>query len=118
MADDSFNGASITLASVDIGPLRSISFSEAGAKADVTDSDDAAKAYSVGIPDATVTCEVVGGVAVSVGDEGDLDVTWGDIGGSTGGSIAACQCVSIATQGSMDGEITSTVEFCTGAPTA
>jgi hypothetical protein len=118
MADDSFNGASIKLATVDVGPLRSISFSEAGAKADVTDSDDTAKAYAVGIADATVTCEVVGGVSVSVGDTGDLDVTWGDIGASTSGSIASAQVVSIATNGSMDGEITSTVEFCTAAPTA
>ncbi len=118
MADDSFNGASITFASASIGPLRSISFSEAGAKADVTDSDDAAKAYAVGIPDATVTVEVVGGVTASVGDLGTLTVAWVDIGSSTSGTITDATIVSIATQGSMDGEITSTVEFCTAAPTS
>ncbi len=116
MADDAFNGAILQLATVDIGPLRSISVTETGAKADVTDSADSAKAYGVGIPDLTITCEVVGGVTVAVGDEGDLDVVWGDIGSSVLGEITLAQCVSVATQGSMDGEITSTVEFCTGAP--
>ncbi len=116
--DDAFNGATLTFASVAVGPIRSISFSETGAKADVTDSDDSAKAYAVGIPDATVTVEVVGGVTVSVGDKGTLAVAWLDIGSATSGSIATAQVVSVATQGSMDGEITSTVEFCTAAPTA
>jgi hypothetical protein len=118
MADDSFNGASLTFATVAVGPIRSISFSEVGAKADVTDSDDSAKAYDVGIPDATVTIEVVGGVSVSVGDTGTLTIAWGDIGTATSGTIAQAQVVSIATNGSMDSEITSTVEFCTAAPTA
>ena len=118
MADDAFNGATITLASVTIGPLRSISVTNSAAKADVTYSTSTAKAYDPGIPDMTVTCEIVGGAAVAVGDTGDLDIAWNDIGGSTLGSIASAACVSVATNGSMDGEITTTVEFCTAAPTA
>ena len=118
MADDAFNGATITLSSVAIGPLRSISVTSSAAKADVTYSTSTAKAYDPGIPDITVTCEVVGGVTVAVGDAGVLDVDWNDIGTATLGTIAAATCVSVATNGSMDGEITTTVEFCTAAPTA
>jgi len=118
MADDSFNASTLTFASVAVGPIRSINVSESGAKADCTDSSDSAKGYAVGIPDATVTVEVVGGVTVAVQDKGTLSVGWADIGTSTLGTITNAQVVSVSTQGSMDGEITSTVEFCTAAAVA
>ena len=118
MADDAFNGASLTFATVAVGPLRSISTTSVGAKADVTDSADSVKAYGIGIADLTVTMEVVGGVSVAVGDQGTLAVAWADIGSSTLGSIANAAIVSVATNGSMDGEITSTIEFTTAAPIA
>ena len=118
MATDTFNGASLTFASATVGPLRSITSNEAGAKADTTGSADSVKTYGIGIPDASVTCEVLGGTTLSVGDEGALAVAWGDIGGSTDGTIAAATVVSVSTTGAMDGEITSTIEFCTSAPTS
>lgn len=121
MADDSFNGATATLATVAIGPIRSISVTTVGAKADTTASEAAvtAKSYAVSTKvDTTLTIEILGGVTVAVADTGDLDITWGDIGGSVLGSIANAQVVSVSTSGSMDGEITSSVEFTTAAPIA
>ena len=118
MADDSFNGATLTFASVAVGPIRSISVSSTGPKADTSSADSTGKSYAVSVPDLTLTIEVLGGVTVAVQDTGTLAVAWTDIGSSTLGSITNAQCVSVSTQGSMDGEITSTVEFCTAAPTA
>ena len=118
MADDSFNGATLTLATVAIGPLLSINVTDTAPKADCTSADDSARHFKGGVPELTVTCEVVGGVTAAVGDEGDLDVAWGDIGTSTLGSIAACEITSVSTSGSMDDKITSTVEFHTAALTA
>ncbi len=118
MADDAFNGATATFSTVSLGPLRSISSSASGAKADVTGAGDTNKAWSVGSADLTVTVEVVGGVTVAVGDIGTLAIAWADIGSSTDGSIDNAQVSSVSSDGSMDGETTSTVEFVRAAPTA
>lgn len=116
--NDGFNGATLTFATVAVGPLRSINTTDVGAKADTTGSDDSVKTYDVGIPDVSVTCEVMGTVTVAVGDIGALAVAWLDIDSGTDGTIASAQVVSVNTTGSMDGEITSTVEFTTAAPTS
>ncbi|HUT92366.1 MAG TPA: hypothetical protein VMY37_22920 [Thermoguttaceae bacterium] len=118
MADDGFNGATVTFASAAIGKLRSINYSETAAKADVTSSVSTTKAYAAGIPDVTLSVEVVGSTTLGSGDKGALAVAWGDIGAGTDGTIAAAQVVTVTTQGAMDGEVTSTIEFCTAAPTA
>lgn len=118
MADDSFNGATLTLATVAVGPIRSINYSDVGAKANVTDSSDTENVYAVGIREVTVSVEVVGGVTVAPGDKGALAVAWGDIGSYTGGTIASAVVVSVSTSGSMNGEILTTVEFCPAAPIA
>lgn len=118
MADDTFNGASLTFATVSAGSIRSINTNQVGAKADVTGSGDSEKSYGVGIPDLTVTVEIVGGTDIAVGDKGTVAIDWGDIGGSTLGSLTDGQVVSVATTGSMDGEILTTIEFCQAAPTS
>ena len=121
MADDAFNGAVAcfpSTTSTDIlGPLRAISFSESGAKADMTGASDASKTYKVGIPDTELSVTVVGGLAttLSVGATGALAITWLDAGASTGGTLAAAEIASISTDGSMDGETTSTLSFVESA---
>ena len=95
----------------------SLTLITAAVAADVTDSDDTLKGFATGIPELSVTCEVVGGVTLSVGDLGAVAVAWGDIGASTDGTIAAAQVESVSTQGNMDGEVTSSVTFCNAAPT-
>jgi hypothetical protein len=117
MADDGFNGATVyfpaSASSSDLlGPLRSISWRESGARADVTGSADTAKTYVVGINDNEVTISIVGGITAStldVGDVGALYVVWND--GGTDGTLAAAQVSDIQTDGSMDGEIISQVTF-------
>jgi hypothetical protein len=118
MADDSFNGATLTFSTVAIGPLRSISVDDTAPEANTTGAGDAVATAKGGVPKLAITCEVVGGVTVSPGDIGDLDVAWVDIGSSTLGSIGDAEVGSVSTTGSMDGEITSTVTFFKTAPTS
>lgn len=118
MADDGFNGATIKLDSVDIGPLRSIATNVVAPEAVTTASSDSDATSAGGVPKTTVSCEVVGGVSVAVNDTGALAIAWGDIGSSTLGTIATARVSSVSTQGNMDGEITSTVEFVFAAPTS
>jgi hypothetical protein len=118
MADDSFNGATLTFATVAVGPMRSISVSDTAPKANCTSADDSAVHSKTGVPEMVVTVEVVGGVTLSPGDNGALAVAWSDIGTSTLGTLADAEVVSVSTNGSMDGEITSSVEFCKAAATS
>jgi hypothetical protein len=119
MADDSFNGATLTFATVAVGGLRSISVSDTAPKADCTAAEETTgRHFKTGIPELTITCEVIGGVTVAPGDTGALAIAWLDIGSSTLGTINPAEVVSVSTNGSMDGEITSTVEFCKSAETA
>lgn len=110
MADDGFNGSVVDFASVTLGPLRSISFRESGARADVTGSADAQKTYKAGIPDPEVTVQFVGGLPATgadVGDAGGITVTWNDA--STEGTITNCEVVDRSCDGNMDGEILSSI---------
>lgn len=108
MADDGFNGSTLTFAAAAVGPIRDIRYSEAGGKADVTGSADALKTYETGIPDVSVSVTVVGGVTVSKGDKGAVAVTFND---STSTPITNGMVDSVETSGSMDSEILSTVTF-------
>jgi len=103
MADDGFNGTTISFATVDQAPLRDISVSESGAEVDVTGSADTFKTYEAGIPDETVTFTHVGGSTIAIGDEGAVVVAWNDSG--TDGSLTNGVLVGKKTSGSMDGEI-------------
>jgi len=104
-----FNGSTLTFDSASVGRLRSLDFSSSGAKVDVTDSADSEKKYEAGIPDLSLTAEVVGGTSLSIGDSGALVVAWTDTGSL--GSITSAVVTDISVSGSMDGEILSTVTF-------
>ena len=118
MADDSFNGATLTFATVAVGPMRSISVDDTAPEANTTGADDSAATAKGGVPKLTITVEVVGGVTLSPGDIGALAVAWGDIGTSTLGTINPAEVGSVSMTGSMDGEVTSTVTFFQSAPTS
>ena len=111
LTDYGFNGSVVTFATVTLGVLRGIDYSEAGAKVDCTGSADAEKLYRTGIPDPTVTVTVVGPLVAdtAVGKQGALVITWQDTG--TDGSMTAGILVSRGKGGTMDGEMTSTYEF-------
>lgn len=108
MADDGFNGSTLTFAAASVGPLRDVRFSEAGGKADVTGSADSLKTYEGGIPDVSVSVTVVGGVTLSKGDKGAVAVTWND---GTSTPITNGMVDSVEMSGSMDSEILTTVTF-------
>ena len=109
--DFNFNGSTVLFATVTLGPLRSIDYSETAAQVDVTGSDDGVKTFRAGIPDPTVTVTIVGGLvpAAVIGALGALDIAWQDA--TTEGTRAEplrSVIVDRGQTGSMDGEITST----------
>ena len=103
MADDGFNGTTISFATVNQAPLRDITSSDGAAEVDVTGCADTIKTYESGLPDETVTFTIVGGSTVGIGDEGAVVVAWNDSG--TDGSLTNGVCVGKETSGALDGEI-------------
>ena len=115
MADDGFNGSTMTFVAVTFGGLRSLEFSESGPKVNVTGSADSNTTYRTGVPDPQLVATFVGGLPAAgcaIGTQGALGITWED--GTTDGTIANAIVVDRGSSGSMDGEITSTVTFATG----
>ena len=116
MADDGFNGSTITFAGATLGPLRSLEFSESGPKVNVTGSADSNTTYRAGIADPQLVATFVGGLpttGLDIGDLAALTIAWND--GTADGTLAAnAIVVDRGTSGSMDGEITSTVTFAQG----
>ena len=53
MANDGFNGATITFGGAALTGLRSLEFSESGPKVNVTGSADLTTTYETGVPDPT-----------------------------------------------------------------
>jgi hypothetical protein len=97
-----------------MGSLRSISWRESAARADVTGSADTAKTYVTGVPDNEVTVSIVGGAGatIDVGDIGALWVYWRDVGSSIDGTLSdRAQVSDVQTDGSMDGEIITQITF-------
>ena len=111
MADDGFNGSTLTVAGVSATGIKDISFSQSGAKVQVSGAEATQKEYMTGIPDIELTASVVGALAVDVGDTGETSVVWND---GTTDTITNSIVVSVDTSGSEDGEITTSV---TVAPT-
>lgn len=110
MADDGFNGSTVDFASVTLGPLRSLGFRDTGARVPVHGSASAATQYEAGIPDPEVTVQFVGGLPAAsceIGSAGGLVIAWQD--GGVDGSIANVVVVDRQTDGSMDGEILSSI---------
>lgn len=109
MADDGFNGATISIASTGQTPLLDINYSESCAKVQVTGSADAEKRYVNGNVDKTVSFTVVGTTTANVGATGAISIVWGDA-GSTTTTITTGIVTSISTSGSEDSPITTTIE--------
>ena len=112
MASDAFNGSTISIAAGDQVPLLDINYTEAGAEIDVTGCADATHTYEAGIEDVTATYTIVGGNALSVGDEGAIAVAWFD---GSSESMTNGVVTNIVTSGSLDDKITTAV---TVRPTA
>jgi hypothetical protein len=109
MANDGFNGSTVTFASATLGDLRGIDYSESGAEVDCTASDDTVKIFEVGITDQTVSVDFVGSPpSCGVGSKGALSIAWKDGGSDT---ITAAIVTEIGTKGQMDGEITSNIKL-------
>jgi hypothetical protein len=114
MADDGFNGSTVDWNSVTLGPLRSISFRESGARANVSGAGDSAGTEEIGIPMSEVTIGFVGTRPASgadVGDKGSLSITWNDTG--TDGTITNVAISDFQSDGNMDGEILSQITLVT-----
>ena len=108
---DGFNGATIKWNTTDDQtPLLSISYDKTAAEIDVTGAADSNHTYITGIPDETITCEVVGQpTTVDVGTTAALvTITWGD---ETTETFTTGECTSISKSGSIDDKHTSTITF-------
>lgn len=111
MADDGFNGSTVTFNGAGQTPLRSITFDCGGAMADVSGAGDSQKTYVAGLDDPKVTFVVCGATALSRGGTGGtagLVIAWND--GDSDGTLTAAIISSVSVAGSMDGEILSTIE--------
>lgn len=116
MANDGFVGSTLTFNSQAIGAIRSISYSVDGGSVDVTSLSNSTHISVGGIKTVECTVELVGdeNTYAAVGNTGALSIAW--FSGDTDGSEATNFRVSRrSTQGSMDGEITTSVTF---VPTA
>lgn len=108
MANDGFDGSTITFAGSAIGKVRSIDFSDEANEVDVTSLDDAVHGFVSGIPSLECTVEVLGNPAIARGDTGALSITW--FHGGTD-AIGSAICTAKPATGSLDGEITTTYTF-------
>lgn len=115
MANDVSNGSTFTFGATAQADVRSIGWSENGNPVDVTVLGSANHFYEIGIPDTTATIEVVGISSVDVGDTGTVAVAWFD---GSSESYDAMICTSKDANGSLDTELTTTLEFKPNDPTA
>lgn len=107
MADDGFNGSTISFSAGDQIPLRAISYGDTAAQVKVSGSADAKALYVPGQPDETITFDVVGVTALTTADAAAaVSIAWND--GSTDDFTTGC-IVDVQKTGSEDGEILSSV---------
>ena len=120
MADDGFNGATISWGAASQLPLRSIRYSASAAKVDITGCADTVKTYVGGILDAEVTLEVVGGTAITVGATAALVIAFGaaTVDTAVGDDSNLWICTGIETGGDLDGEVTTSLTVVPTTPTA
>ena len=107
MADNGFNGTTISIGGSDQADLRDLNVSCDSAQVPVSGSAATSKKYEAGIPDYTITYTVVGITSLSNGDEGAAVVAWND--GGSFGSLTNCVVVNVADAGSEDGEILTNI---------
>ncbi len=107
MADDGFNGSTISFAAAPQTPLMSISTTNAVAEVPVAGGGDSAHTYEGGIPTKSTTWEVVGDTTLSKGDEGAVVVAWND--GGAHGSITTAVITNVTKSGSLDSPTSSSI---------
>ena len=109
MASDAANSTTLKFpdTSTSVG-VRSISYVQGGAEIQKTILSDTQHTYLVGMPDPSITCEVVGTSDYTAGATGSLTVAWND--GSTD-TLGTAIVTSIETSGEIDGLITTSLTF-------
>jgi len=112
-----FNGSSLTWDTgtpADVGPILTIEPSATCAEIDVTDAAATDRSFEAGLPDVTLTCEVLGSPAAPVvGDKGDLALVFNDTGGTLG-TITDAVCTRKRISGRIDDRVTATFTFKQG----
>lgn len=109
MANDGFNGSTISFGAADQTPLLSITHDTAAAEIDVTGAADTEGTYLAGIPHETITFDVVGVSGLAVGaTPAAVAIAWFD---GTNESLTTGVCTNISVTGSIDDKITSSVTF-------
>ena len=106
MANAGFNGTTITIAGAAETPLLSCTYDDSAAEVDVTGAGDAIHSYEAGIPNPTITCELVGANDAAVADEGALSIAWFD--GVTD-TIASVVITAVSRTGSLDSPLTTSI---------
>ena len=111
MANEGFNGSTITVTGIVTAPLLSISHDDSAAEIDVTGAGDALHTYVAGLANPSITFEVVGVTDATIGDEGPMVITWFTSTGPTNGIIdlSAVVVTAVSVNGSVDGPITSSI---------
>lgn len=112
MADDGFNGSTLSLDGNPMGKIRSIRFSEAADPANVTSTASEEKTHTDTIPNHRVSAQMVGAEATDfgVGDSGVLAIVWFD-GVTTDAGSGNYIIFSRETAGEMNGEILTDIEM-------
>jgi len=106
MANDGFNHSSVSVVGGAVTPLLDASHNSEGAKVRVSGADDDEHTYEAGLPDNSITLTCGGVTDIAVGDKGATAITWNDGGIST---LTNSVVVAVATNGAIDGAITSTI---------
>jgi len=115
MADDGFNGSTLTFDSSPVGDkLRSISTSEDGGDVNITGSGHSVGLSIDAIPKLEITATVVGVASQARGDTGAIAVAWND-GTSDDGGGHTFRISKREVSGDMDGELITSLTF---VPTA
>ena len=112
MADNGFNGTTITIASSAQTDLLSIDYTKEGAKVQVTGADATTKLFVAGIPEEGVTFTVAGGTTLDVGDTGAVAIAFND---GTAVSLTNSVVTSISISGSEDSPIVSSITLAPAA---
>ena len=76
MANDGFNGTTISFGGSGQTPLLDVDHSEGAAKIQLSGSTSAMHEYIAGLPDHAVTFNAVGFADVSTGDTGAVVINW------------------------------------------
>ncbi|HON69154.1 MAG TPA: hypothetical protein PLS23_21970 [Phycisphaerae bacterium] len=110
MADDGFNGSTLTFGSAVAG-LLSIGVTCDAGTVDTTASDSTVATSVDAVPDYEITAEIIGGTSIAVGAApAALTISWND-GGSDGSQAGTWRVTRRETRGSFNDKIVSAVTF-------